>query len=354
MNERKKGLKKICITILLLFLVASFMYAAGATETGEDERKPVNLAWASAGPGSAVYYQTGIIAEFINTRANIPGLTVTAETTGGYLENTRLLERGETMVGFTSTSLLYEAMNSRGFFSKEPGYQNIRGFFPIMPSCIQWVTYNPSIKVMADLAGKRVNLGPPGSSANNYSILSLTAAGLIDNVQKETQGFAEAARLMQDGLVDAYSVTGAIPYPSIQESASVPGKKIQMIALEDSVINNILKTNPELSVKYIKANAYGNNIPPAPVKSVGYTGFAVAHKDTPEWVVYELLKALVSEQGRKFLVEALAGFQDGYDILPAFKELQEVGIKLHSGAVRYWQEQGVTVPADLIPPEYKK
>ena len=118
MNERKKGLKKICITILLLFLVASFMYAAGATEPGEGERKPVNLAWASAGPGSAVYYQTGIIAEFINTRANIPGLTVTAETTGGYLENTRLLERGETMVGFTSTSLLYQATNSRGVFSK--------------------------------------------------------------------------------------------------------------------------------------------------------------------------------------------------------------------------------------------
>jgi len=38
---------------------------------------------------------------------------------------------------------------------------------------------------------------------------------------------------------------------------------------------------------------------------------------------------------------------------PALEPMKGLGIPLHPGAVKYWKEKGLTIPAELIPPEMK-
>jgi TRAP-type uncharacterized transport system substrate-binding protein len=37
----------------------------------------------------------------------------------------------------------------------------------------------------------------------------------------------------------------------------------------------------------------------------------------------------------------------------SLEPMKGLGIPLHPGALKYWKEKGMTIPAELIPPEMK-
>lgn len=316
---------------------------------GQPSQQTYQLKIAGGGPGSTVYLAAGAISEYIKSRANIPNLASTAQASGGFLENARLVEKGETDMGITASSMLFEASKSTGAFANEQPYTNTRVLFPIWWGATHWLTYNDSIKTVADLKGKRVNVGPPGSSAITYSEVSLRAANLWDDVKKESQSWDEGNRMMQDGLIDAFSVTGPPPFPAAQEAALVPGKKLKFIKFDEATMTNVFAQHPELDKMIIKKDIYGEGCPAEDYETFGYIAWVTANKDTPDWVVYEVMKAMLSDDGRKFMVDNVNTIETGLDILPGFKEAEAAGLKMHPGAIQYWKELGQEVPQALIP-----
>ena len=74
--------------------------------------------------------------------------------------------------------------------------------------------------------------------------------------------------------------------------------------------------------------------------SVGSYTMFIAHKDLPESLVYEMIKATFDNQQE--LANAYKSFAD----LKADAILRSP-IPLHPGAVKYFEEQGVVIPAEL-------
>jgi TRAP transporter TAXI family solute receptor len=85
--------------------------------------------------------------------------------------------------------------------------------------------------------------------------------------------------------------------------------------------------------------------------SQGYTtimtpNLFIAHKDVSEEFAYEAVKLIFERMNE--LINGSSSFQ--YVIKDS---VLSASIPLHPGAIRYFKEQGYTIPDKLIPPEYK-
>ena len=314
-----------------------------------DVRDDVDLTIAGAGAGAPAAVMSGLLADYLRTHAEVPGVAGTSQTTGGLVENTRLLEAGEVDFGLVGGTQLWVATNSTGPFEGEDPYENLRPLFPIYETGFLWLTFDDDIDELADFAGKRVNIGPPGSAFAQLSEITLTAAGVWDDVDVENQDWAEGVRLMQDGLVDAIPAIGPNPMPAVQEAAAVPGHDLKVLPIDDATMDTIRRDFPELNEIPMEANLHADGVPAEDTVSVGYYGYLVANKDLDDDVVYDVMSAYLSEDGQTFLVDNFAGFALGFEQLPGFEHLEPLGVPLHPGAIQYWEDQGETVPDSLKP-----
>ena len=83
---------------------------------------------------------------------------------------------------------------------------------------VQLVTMNPDIKSVADLAGKSVSIGAPGSGVYFNAMDVLAAAGLTENdIKPQYQSFADSTDALKDGKIDAAFIVAGAPTAAITE-----------------------------------------------------------------------------------------------------------------------------------------
>src|SRR3546814_6910444 len=93
----------------------------------------------------------------------MPGTTARAEVTGASVENIRRVAADQMTFGFSSSSTLYEASVGEGPFEEALPVAAIAYLYPAVLQIA--TTADNGIATMEDLAGKRINLGTPGSNA---------------------------------------------------------------------------------------------------------------------------------------------------------------------------------------------
>ncbi|MFN3981770.1 MAG: TAXI family TRAP transporter solute-binding subunit, partial [Caldilinea sp.] len=198
------------------------------------------------------------------------------------------------------------------------------------------VTEASGIKTVADLEGKRIAPGNAGSGAALSAERYLRHLGLWDKMSIEYLGYSQAASAMGDGQLDGFWILAAFPNASVTEATTVT--KIRLL---DTATPGDESGFFEAYPFYAKRNLLGgfyDNVPDD-VPSFQDTAIWVAHKDVPDDLVYNAIKAVFSEEGLKRMREAH----------PAAAEMTIEGgligipVALHPGAYRFWQEQGVEI-----------
>jgi TRAP transporter TAXI family solute receptor len=93
------------------------------------------------------------------------------------------------------------------------------------------------IKKMADLKGKRVSTGSPGSATEVMAFRVIEAAGLDKDkdMKRERLGVAESVNALKDRKIDAFFWVGGLPTAAVTDLANTPGTKIHMIDHADVV-----------------------------------------------------------------------------------------------------------------------
>src|SRR5690606_11879674 len=91
-----------------------------------------------------------------------------------------------------------------------------------------------NINSVEDLAGKRVNLGQPGSGTRANALMVLEAAGLseADLARADSLAAKEAPRILQDGRLDAFFYTVGHPAGAFEE-AMAGSRKLEFVSLSN-------------------------------------------------------------------------------------------------------------------------
>jgi TRAP transporter TAXI family solute receptor len=303
----------------------------------------IELGIAGSGPASLAYTLVAGLAENTNRRTNMVRLT--PETTAGYVENVRLLGRGETQLALFGASNIYDGLHSLGAYKGEPPYKAIRGMAVAYVGTASW-NAKEGINSIMDLAGKRVSLGPPGSNIADLGEHILKVYGVKDKVGKILRlSYAESSRAFVDGEIDAF-MGGPAPYPSVMQAGAQ--KKITILPVDVAHVKEIAKITPVIP-ETIPAGAY--DWLKKDVLAVGYVTYLGANEKVPEKAVYEILRVNLTPEGIKYL-------QNNHRLWSMWKTPMYIeekgafvveGLKLHPGAVRYWKEHGVKIPAAILP-----
>ncbi|BBI59718.1 hypothetical protein HSBAA_10240 [Vreelandella sulfidaeris] len=160
------------------------------------------LSIATGGTGGVYYPIGGGFAEMINN--HIEGAQATAEVTGASVENMGLIMRGDADLALALADTVYQAYNGSGDFEGRQ-IENIRALASVYPNAVQLVTLAESdIESIADLEGKRVSVGAPGSGTELNARALLEANGVsYEDFTPQRLNFNETADAIRDGDIDA-------------------------------------------------------------------------------------------------------------------------------------------------------
>jgi uncharacterized protein len=292
--------------------------------------KEYKLAIGTGGTAGTYFPYGGAIASVWSK--NIPGVSVTAETTGASVENLRLLQTKQAELGLVQNDNADYAWNGIELF-KEP-IKNIRGVGVLYPEVLQWAVTNASgVKQLADLKGKRFNVGPAGSGTEANTRQVFEAAGLKyeDLGRRVNLSFAEAVAAIKDRQLDGSANTGAVPLPAWTDLSTT--MDITFLGVSGPVLNTLSAKHKFYVPANIPANTYKGQT--AEVQSVAVLASIVCRDDLDEALVYWLTKTLVEKQP-----EIAAAHAKGKEIT---KESVVKGLTIpwHPGAERYYKEAGL-------------
>ena len=316
-------------------LIASSCSAllAGCASTALPARPPtlrraLSLATGSKGGGFLLYGQA--MASVLGPRTH---LDVTAQESQGTAENiTRLLTR-QSDAALLVMGPAFDAWTGQAQWAGNP-VRNLRALFPMYETPFHVAALASSdIKSMAQLAGKRVGVGPASGTAEGFFRGLIQVAGV--QVQWVNGSPSEHARQLARGEIDAFWFGAGLPVPAFIEAAQLA--PLRIFGLSQAERDGFIKRFPYFAPYMVPANTYPGQT--AVVPSVAVWNFAATTADAPDELAYWLTR-LSLEQTAALTVAypAAAG--------TSLKNLaSNTFMPFHTGALRYFQEQGVKVAA---------
>jgi hypothetical protein len=270
---------------------------------------------------------------------------ITVAASGGSVENLRRLVSGEYHTSWAHINNMVDAWNGMGLFEGQKPYKDIRVLEYIVDQalCVATLAKSP-IKNFADLAGKKVNLGPAGSGGVFIAKAIFQSLGLTDKIKMSYLNFEGGAQALKDGQLDVNISPGG-PYvtPSVVEiSRSVPIRLVQPTPEESKKIE---AAYPYLYAGVIPPNKAPGENADKERKAFFWAMYWVAQASMPEQAVYDILKATQEPKNKELLGKVLNYWTSAG---PDFSSIEKIGIPIHPGAVKFWKEKGAKLPEKLI------
>jgi len=313
-------------SIVRLAASAALVCAVGAAHAQ-------NLSIATGGTGGVYYPLGGGMAAILSQ--HVPGMQATAEVTGGSVDNLKLIGSGKPYIGLSMADAALDAAQGKDKFTS--GKVPVKTLMILYPNRMHVVTVEGTgITRMADLKGKRVSTGSPGSATEVMGFRVIEAAGLDKDkdLKRERLGVAESVNALKDKKIDAFFWVGGLPTAAVTDLANTPGTKIRMIDHADTVASMNQKYGNLYVQDTIGKDVYkGMDVDN---KQATVWNILVAHENMDDKTAYDIVKTIFDKRDDLIAVhKEAAGFK---------LENQKAAaspIPFHPGVVRYFAEKGV-------------
>ena len=317
-------------TIRIGTLVA-LLLACGCGGGTTDGKEPVYVTILT-GNTSGVYYPLGVALSQL-FRSAIPEANVSVQATAASGENLHLLQDGRGELGFTLGDVLLDAWEGNadaGF--KEP-QRKLRSVAGIYRNFVQIVaTASSGVHALADLKGKRISVGPPGSGTELNARAIMKAAGLSyqDFSKVEYLSFSDSVELMKNRQLDITLQSAGLGVASLRDLAtSVP---IVVVPIPAEIVARVGRTVYQPGI--IPAGTYEGQT--APVATAAIQNVLVTHDGVAQDVVYRMTKAMFENLDR------LAAAHVAAKEISRDAAAKNLPVPLHPGAAMYYMQTGTT------------
>ena len=320
-------MKKILAILLTLALVFSFAACGGNGAT--------TMSMGTGSPTGTYYAYGGIIGQYITNHA---GITVNAVSTGGSKDNIQGINDKDYSLGTVQSDVMHYAWNGTRSFETEGKITSFRTVAGLYAEAVQLITTNADIKSVADLKGKKVSIGAPGSGVYFNAIDVLTAAGLTENdIKPQYQNFDQSAEGLKDGKIDAAFIVAGAPTPAITELC-MTNKNTKIVPIDGDIAQKLMKDNTFYSVYKIPANSYANQT--EEITTVTVKATLIVDADASEDDVYNLTKAIFDN------VDGIKAEHAKGAELTLENATEGLTVPFHAGAAKYFKEKGIEVATE--------
>ena len=284
------------------------------------------------GSATGNYYNFGnAMCTVVN---NVTGANITVNATGGSTENARLLGSGDNEFALIQSDVYSYAHEGIELFDGDPitNFQAVTACYPEMVQIV--VRKDSGISSVADMAGKDICVGAVGSG---YEVAARQILGAYDmsydDINETFADQATAKNGIQDGTFDAMFMCSGYPNSNVTE-LSLNGN-IEVLTIDDEHLQKLLAEYPFYSAFTTETDEYnlGHSITSVAVKSM-----LVCLDTFSEDEIYALTKAIYENLGDIQEINAKGNY------MSLESALDGIPSDLHPGAMKYYEEQGITIP----------
>jgi TRAP transporter TAXI family solute receptor len=292
-----------------------------------------NISIATGGTGGVYYPMGGGMASVLSKY--VPGMQATAEVTGGSVDNLKLVGTSKSYVGFTMTDASQDAYRGEDKFkgNKIP----LRTLMVLYPNRMHVVSIEGrGVNKMADLKGKHVSTGAPGSATEVMAFRLIEAAGLDKDrdMKRERLSVAESVNAIKDGKIDAFFWVGGLPTAGVTDLANTPGTKLKMVDHAELV--------PAMNKKY--GNLYVEDVISKSIyrgmdtdnKQATVMNILVANESMDDKTAYNIVKTIFDKRD-----DLIAVHKEAINFKLENQKSSATPIPFHPGAAKYFAEKGI-------------
>jgi hypothetical protein len=324
------------LTLAALALAMTFTLSAPKADAAERRF----IAIGTGGP-TGVYFAVGnAICRLVHKEAaegrksgRQHGIRCSAPSTGGSTYNIGQIAEGELDFGVAQSDWQYHAYNGSDPDNVKK-FEGLRAVFSVHPEPFHLIVAKDSgINSFADLKGKRVNIGNPGSGQRGTMDVLMKAHGMTtDDFKIATElTSTEQSNALCDGKIDAYGYTVGVPNAGV--AVATDGCEARIVSLNGDVEKKLVADTPYYAFVTIPAGTYKTTSDD--VTTFGVMATFVTSEKTDEQTVYEVVRAVMEN------------IEDFRKLHPAFADLDPkkmikngLSAPLHPGAEKYYKEKG--------------
>ncbi len=325
MRKRLSGLARGLAVIMILTLAVGVWFGGASAQD--------RLSIATGGTGGVYYPYGGAMANVISD--NIDGVEMTAEVTSASVDNMLFIESGDADLAFVLGDTAYDAVQGNAPFEEPIAALTLATLYNNFTHII--TTDDAGINTVADLRGKTVSTGAPGSGTEVIANRVMEAAGLNPDadIQREQLGASESADAIKDGQIDAYFWSGGLPTGSVTDLGATPNVGLKLIPHAELTETLVGQYGSFYSTDTIPGGTYPGQ--DEDVEVIVVPNVLVVSAAFDEELAYQITRTIFEHQAE------LAAAHPAANDLTLENATTDSPIGYHPGALRYYEEQGVSV-----------
>jgi len=313
--------KATILTLAALLFAFSFAGVASAA---------TYISIATGGTSGTYYPIGGAIASAVTKAGKIQ---CTAETGNASVANTNLIASKSIEVAFVQNDIVYWAANGELMFKDKP-LKNLRAVASLYPEHIHVVlAKNSGVKQFADLKGKRVGVGAPGSGVEGDVQAIFKVAGLSygDLKKADFLDFAATSNRFKDNQIDVGFVVAGYPVAAIMDLTTT--KDVDLLSFDEAFLSTLNKEYPFFVKSVIPGKTYRGIDSDTATPAV--MAILITHDEVSEQDIYDFTKAMWDG-----IEDIHASHAKGKEI-NLETALEGLTVPLHPGAEKFYKEKGL-------------
>ena len=332
--------KKLFVALIALCLMV------GIGPQASTAAESLIIATATTG---GTYYPVGVaIGTLISVKlAAKDGITATAINSAGSGENVQMLKNKEVQLAILQSLYGLDAYNGTGPYEGKP-VKDFRSLTMLWENVEHFALLSKYVKTgtIDDLRGlhEKFSIGKRGSGTEG-SGRTILAALEIDPEKEmvlEYLDYNASAQAMMDGRIAGMNTPAGPPVAAVtQLFAQLGAKKVTVLQFTDAQLAQIEAKFPIWSRFVVKAGTYPGQT--ADINTISQPNFLAVHPDVSTETVYLITKTIY--ENLPFLI----GIHKATAAMSLERAIAGLPAPLHPGAAKYYQEQGLKIPAHLMP-----
>lgn len=282
-------------------------------------------------PGSFSYFSGRVLCRMINNQIDDINCRQVPAVDDVY--NLTNLQSGSLDLSLVDSRTLFDAINKTGDFEfLDISYENLRALAPLYDIPITLIVRKDAgIGSLADLKGKRINAGAPGS-LQYQAVNTILKAKKWSRKDFSLVGDLSPSQSNDDTKAFCYGTMQAMVYIGIHPDFSL--RRLlktcngDLLNLDDSDIGKLLNDDPALWKINLAAGTYPSH--PDKVVTFGTRAMLIASGDLDQETVYSIIEAI--DQNQQHLADIHSALSL-FSLDTARKSASK--IQIHPGAAKY-------------------
>ncbi len=334
------------INLFFASSVISPIVIASCADRVKKNNKALILATATTG---GTFYPVGVaISTLTNTKlAESEQITMNAINSAGSGENIQLLKNKEADLAILQGLFGAMAWQGRGKYEGKPE-KDLRSISMLWENVEHFVISGQYIKTgniedLKNLKGQSFSIGKRNSGTEISGRTILTELGLdVDNDLKlEYIGYKESSSALQNGRISGMNIPAGIPVTAITQAyAAMGSNKLTILEFTKEQLEKVNSTYPVWNNYTIPANTYPGQS--KDIASISQPNFLVVRPDIDENIVYKITKNIYEN------LPFLQNIHKATLAMNLERAIKGLPVPLHPGAVKYYQEAGLSIPKNLL------